>query len=187
MWGQLRRGQRLYARAAKHHTGRLIRRCCRDRRFYGSPWLDYSFSFVFNWNATGLATINSASVTIQSGSVGRRSGDSSGFGFATVSANASGLGDFLATATGITSGGSVEESIKHHVFDVSSFVTAGSADILTIVIDGTQLTDPIDLFALGYAELNVEGDDVVVPVPASWSLLGLGIAVLSVLRRTRHG
>ena len=150
-----------------------------------TPFTGYKFTFNFAWDATGLSSIDAATVTVQSGSVGRRSGDGTGVGFALVSANAVGLGEFLDTATGVSSGGALEESVKHHVFNVAPLLTAGSSGVLSFMIDGTTLVNPTDLVALDYAELTFTGTEASVAEPGVLGLAGLAVAGVLAARRRR--
>ena len=140
-----------------------------------SPYTPYIFEFNFGWDTTSLATIAVADVSIQSGSVGRRS-NGQGFGFAGVSADGGsgpvGLGDFLATP----SEGPSEELVRAHIFDVTSFISAGSSGTLTLTIDGSGLANPVDLFTLDFAQLTIQGQDV--PEPSTLLLLGTGLVGL---------
>ncbi len=150
-----------------------------------TPFNGFKFTFNFAWDATGLSSIDAATVIVQSGSVGRRSGDGNGFGFAAVTANSVALGDFLALATGVSSGGAVEETVKHHTFDVASFLTAGSSGVLSFMIDGSGLTNTVDLFALDYAELTFTGTEASVTEPGVLGLAGLAVAGLMAVGRRR--
>jgi hypothetical protein len=151
-----------------------------------SPWAPYTFIFTFSWNTAGLSAIDSAVAQIQSGSVGRRT-DGSGFGFANVSASSGGafmpMGEFWSSSTG-TSASTLEESVKLHTFDVKSFLTPNSVGTLTIRIDGSTLTAPVDQFAIDFARLTVTQ----VPEPSTALLLAVGalLVVGSFSRQRRN-
>jgi hypothetical protein len=148
-----------------------------------SPWGPYTFTFSLNWDTTSLSSIDSAVVEIQSGSVGRRS-DGSGFGFAKVSASSGGafvsLGDLLSVSTGAAAS-ALEESVKLSTFDIAPFITPNSTGSLTIRIDGSSLSAPVDQFALDFVRLSVTQ----VPEPSSASLVGAGICLLLAGSRLR--
>jgi hypothetical protein len=147
-----------------------------------SPWTPYIFTFTFSWNTIGLSAIESAVAQIQSGSVGRRT-NGSGFGFATVSASSGGsfvsLGDFLTSSTGAAAS-NLEESVKLHTFDVASFLAPNSSGILTIRIDGSALTAPVDQFAIDFARLTVA------QVPEAPTALMLSVGALLLAMRCRR-
>jgi len=153
------------------------------------PWSIYVFNFDFGFDVTSLATITSAIVEIQHGSLGRRasgfsSGSGPGFGFAAVTASAggspTGLGDFFGNDTSPT-GSDDEESVKISSFDVSSLIAAGTFGILNLTIDGTGISpNPVDLFAMDFARLTVTGVSVV-PIPAALPLFGTGLGLLGFL------
>lgn len=161
---------------------------------------DNVFEFVFAYDTSLFASISTATVTIQSGSVGRRSeglDPGSGYGYATVTANGGsgfiGLGDFWSTPTGVR-GSALEESVKAHVFDVTSLITLSNSGSLTFIIDGPDFPDGSDQFALDFAQLTIVGDPqtTAVPEPASIALLtftasGLGFLRLQKRRRTADG
>jgi len=132
-----------------------------------------------------LTSITSAQVLVQSGSLGRRNGadNTSGFGTAQVSANALSLGDFLTTSTGAT-GSAAEESVKAHIFDVTSLISAASTGLLSLSIDGSNITNPVDRFAFDFAQLTIEGTTAApVPEPSTLVLLSLGLCGLVGYRR----
>ena len=141
-----------------------------------APWTPYTFTFEFNWDTSTLQTISQATITVQSGSLARRN-DNSGFGFATVTANTTNLGDFLTTNTG-TAGSTIEETVKWHIFDVTPFVTPNDTGLVTLVIDGSNLTspNPIDLFAFDYVTFSISGDPV--PEPSITTFFALGLLFL---------
>jgi hypothetical protein len=141
-----------------------------------SPWTPYTFIFAFSWSTAGLSAIDSAVAQIQTGSVARRT-DGSGFGFAKVTASSGGafvsLGDFWSSSTGATAS-VLEESVKLHTFDVKSFLTPNSTGTLTIRIDGSTLTAPVDQFAMDFARLTVTQ----VPESSTAILLSTGALLL---------
>lgn len=152
-----------------------------------SPWTPYSFRFDLVFDTTTLASVSSATITVQSASASRRS-DGSGFGYAAVSASAGGpalsLGDFITTSTGVA-GSAAEENIKAHVFDVTSLVGAGSVGSISMLIDGSALIGPVDLFSLDFVQLEILGDSHVVPLPNAAGLASLGLAIAARVRRRR--
>jgi hypothetical protein len=159
-----------------------------------TPWEPYTLQYTFAWDTTGLASVSGATVTVQTGSVARRQAGEPGTGFgpADVSATVGGptlsLGDFLTTSTGLT-GSSLEESVKAHVFGVTSLIPAGTVGPLTLTIDGSLavLPEPIDLFGVDFAVLTIEG--TAVPEPSTLALFGsaglLGLGSLGRLPRRR--
>ena len=79
-----------------------------------TPFTPFVFEFNFDWDTTSLQTIDAATVTVQSGSVARRT-DGSGFGFAAVSADVLDLGELLTVGTGAAGSNSTpndEETVK---------------------------------------------------------------------------
>jgi hypothetical protein len=150
------------------------------------PWSPYVFSFTFAWDTTALSSIDRAVLMVQSGSVGRRT-DDSGFGFAKVFADSGSgpvsLGDFLTESTG-EAASAFEESVKVHTFDARSFITAGSMGSLILVIDGSNLTAPVDQFALDFASLTINQP---VPEPTTTALMLLGIGGLALKRLRSRG
>jgi hypothetical protein len=151
-----------------------------------APWTGYSFQFVFSYDATAFLSISSAFVTVQTGSLARRS-DGTGFGFASVSGNNGGgavsLGDFWLTSTG-TAASAAEESVKAHIFDVTGLVTAGPGT-LTFTVNGIGLVNPIDQFGIDFASLTIDGSPAItaVPEPASLTLLAAGLGAGLARRR----
>jgi hypothetical protein len=124
-----------------------------------SPWRPYVFEFVFAFDASSLASLTSATVTIQTGSLARRT-DGSGFGFAPVTGDGGGgpvaLGDLLTLGTGIA-GSPLEESVKVGVFDVLALVGTAGPATLVVRIDGSMLAAPADQFAIDFARLDLTG------------------------------
>lgn len=159
-----------------------------------SPYTPYVFEFSFAFDATSLASITSATVTIQSGSVARRiyldADPELGFGHAIVTADGGsgsiGLGEFWTTSTGLR-GSSDEENVKAHIFDVSALITPSSTGTLLLTVDGSALLNPGpgDQFALDFAELSIVGSPAEVPEPASLTLFGLGVLGLAAARGRR--
>jgi hypothetical protein len=153
------------------------------------PWTPYTLQYTFAWDTTGLASVSGATVTVQTGSVARRDAGT-GFGPADVSATVGGsplaLGDFLTTPTGGT-GSSLEESVRAHVFAVTSLIPAGATGSLTLTIDGSSLVNPVDLFGIDFAVLAIEG--TAVPEPSTLALFGsaglLGLGWLGRFPRRR--
>jgi len=149
-----------------------------------TPFTPYSFTFDFAYDVSSFGSIGSAIVEIQSGSLARRVSANTGFGFADVSATIGGsslaLGDFLTVNTGSASS-ALEETVKISSFDVSSLISAGTAGTLTLTIDGSSLSNPIDLFVMDFARLTVE--DNAIPEPGALALFGLGLAGLGFARR----
>jgi hypothetical protein len=121
------------------------------------PGKPYVFEFDFKYNTSGLAEITSATVTVRSGSVSRRSTENNGFGFAAVTADGGSgrvsLGQFWMMSTGSTAG-APKESIKDHVFNVLPVMS--TSGVLKFVIDGSALADS-DQFSIDYAELTIRG------------------------------
>jgi hypothetical protein len=148
-----------------------------------APWTPYKFIFNFLWDTTTLGAITSASVTVDSGSVARRP-EGTGFGYASVSASGGGpslaLGDFWTTSTG-GGGGLGEETVKAHVFEVTSLITAGTTGTLTFTIDGSSLTGPTDQFALDFARLDIDGGSAV-PEPGTGGIVGAILVIVILLR-----
>jgi hypothetical protein len=151
-----------------------------------NPYTPYIFNYQFPWDASGLTAVSGATVTVQSGSLGRRL-NNAGFGFADVSATNGGpiapLGDFLTT----TSEGADEETVKAHVFNVTSLVSPSTTGTLTLTIDGSTLVDPNDLFSFDFAVLEIQGT-AAVPEPGTVLLLGSGSVLLGLrcLRRAQR-
>jgi hypothetical protein len=151
------------------------------------PWTPYTFQYQFDFDTTGLASVTSATVTVQAGSVALRD-SGAGFGPADVSADVGGpsmpLGDFLTVSTGGT-GSPAEETVRAHVFAVTSLIDAGETGTLTLTIDGSGLTAPVDLFGLDFAVLSIEG--TAVPEPGTLALFGSAAALLSLRSLRRSG
>ena len=150
-----------------------------------NPWTPYTFVLDFAWDTTGLANVSSAEVLIQTGSLARRS-DGSGFGFAPVAGESSlgggpiDLGELLDVDTGV-SASALEESVKASVFDVAGLILPGTSGVLTLTIDGSGLSSPVDLFAFDFAQLTIVGS----PIPSP-SALGAGLALLAVVVGARR-
>jgi hypothetical protein len=160
-----------------------------------APWTPYIFQFTFLYDASAFASLTSATVTIQTGSLALRSAGSNGtgFGLAFVTGdNGSGpinLGQFLTVSTG-TNASAAEESVKHHRFDVLSLLSLTGPTTLTIVVNGAQLNQPVDQFSIDWAELMIDGTITSgpspVPEPGSSTLLALGLlGIARTIRRRR--
>ena len=159
-----------------------------DKRIVGTrnvPNTGYQFRFDFSWNTVGLASITSAEVFVQAGSVGRRA-DGSGFGYADVKiVNAHGVliatlsSDFLGSTTFTVREMYSEEQVRGLSFNVQPYLTPGTTGTLYFLLDGSgeipippSLPNPneYDRFALDFAELSFSG--AAVPVPAAvWLFL----------------
>ena len=153
-----------------------------------APFSPYSFTFDFAYDVSSFASIGSAIVEVQSGSLARRESLNTGYGFADVSASIGGpalaLGDFLTVNTGANNS-VLEETVKIASFDVSSLISAGSSGTLTLTIDGSTLSpNPGDLFALDFARFTVS--DNAIPEPGTLAIFGLGLAGLGWARRRNH-
>jgi len=124
------------------------------------PWEPYVFEFDFKYNTSTLIKISSATVTVRSGGVARRSVENNGFGFANVTADGGSgpirLGQFWTTSTGLRAS-ALEESVKDHVFNVLPAMS--KSGILKFVVDGSALTDPSNQFSIDYAELTIHGTE----------------------------
>lgn len=151
------------------------------------PYLPYTFEYTLPYDASSFITINSATVTIQVGSLGRRT-DGSGFGFAQVSADDSNnlvnFGDLLTVNTGAAAGNvnpALEEVVRGLTFDVTPIIVTNPTGTLEFILDGSALNDHIDLFSIDFVELTIEGNTI--PEPAS--ILVFGSALLLMARRSR--
>lgn len=127
------------------------------------PYGPYVFEFEFPIDRLCVQNITTATITVQSGSVGTRT-NGTGFGFANVTAQSStgkivNLGQFLPGSTG-EAGSPAEESVKAHVFDVMGLLESGGVRYILLRIDGSPLPGPDDLFALDFAKLEVGGGHV---------------------------
>lgn len=143
-----------------------------------TPFDAYTFEYTLPYDASGLFTIDSAIITVQVGSLGRRT-DGSGFGYAQVSAesgvNLVNFGDLLTVNT-VT-----EELVRGLTFDVTPLVVTTPTGTMQFTLDGSALTDHVDLFSIDYVELTIEGNTI--PEPASF--LVFGSALLLMARRSR--
>ena len=146
-----------------------------------SPWTAYSFNLPFFWDTSSLQTITSAAVSIQTGSLGRRT-NNTGYGYAAVSLNGNVIGPLLSVSTG-SAGSPEEESVRLLTFDATPFIAAGQTGTLTVLIDGSSLIspNPVDQFALDFARLEINGD----PVPEPGSVFLLPLAALLLWRRVK--
>lgn len=149
------------------------------------PYTGYELIYTFDWDASSLSSIDSAMVTVQSGSVGNRT-DGSGFGNAQVWIDIGfgevAFGNFSDVNTGAAGGNvdsNLEERVRAHTFDITSILTGLSSGTVSMRIDGTGLVDPIDLFAIDFAVLTIEGN----AIPEPTSLMGLSVLGLLMIGR----
>ena len=155
-----------------------------------SPWTPYVFEFQFAWDTTSFASVDSATASVQTVSLGKRDAGepATGFGIAPVTASDGiseiGLGDFSNLGTGAT-GSALEEIVQLQTFSVTSLIPAGTTGTLTLKIDGTSVTNPGDRFAIDFAELSIEG--VAIPEPTSATIaLTFIFAIFHTRRKLTH-
>ena len=138
----------------------------------------YIFIYHFALDTTGLASVSSASLFVQTGSVSLENQpqdtETRGFGHARVIVGNTDIGQFWQTDTGERTS-ALEESVKGHTFDITPFVTAGTNTTLTVTLDGTNPLAISDQIAIDFARVTVNGS-LATPEPGSLTLLGLGLA-----------